>query len=76
MDLKLCAMSIATYLGDLQTPRDIAAESSTEHSVISHRWLYLVGRAHAGMRSGFNLRRNWIRRAAASDRLLKNQFLP
>src|SRR5260370_42414681 len=40
MDLKLCAMSIATYLGDLLTPRDIAAESSTEHSVTSHRWLY------------------------------------
>jgi hypothetical protein len=30
MDLKLCAMSIATYLGDLLTPRDIAAESSKE----------------------------------------------
>src|ERR1700756_4537735 len=28
MDLKLCAMSIATYLGDPLTPRDIAAESS------------------------------------------------
>src|ERR1700756_4109770 len=32
MDLKLCVMSIATYLGDLLTPRDIAAE----HSVLSH----------------------------------------
>ena len=36
MDLKLCAMSIATYLGDLLIPRDIAAESSAEHSV---KWL-------------------------------------
>jgi hypothetical protein len=33
MNLRLCAMSIATYLGDLLTPRESAAESSTEHSV-------------------------------------------
>jgi hypothetical protein len=36
-----------------------------------------AGRTSAhGMRPDFNPRRNWIRRAAASDRLLKNQFLP
>jgi hypothetical protein len=36
-----------------------------------------AGRASAhGMRPGFDPRRNWIRCAAASDRLLKNQFLP